>query len=476
MVQRWIQWSFLGFVLLGGCHYSFDVVRSEALCSDSIDNDHDGLTDCLDPDCAAKSECSGIEACGDGIDNDHDGLTDCDDNDCSASPACVGKENCTDGQDNDHDGKTDCDDEDCVDTPACTGETNCTDGVDNDANGKTDCDDDGCKQDLACLGPMPCNDNQVCESEYEDRRWCADCVPTCSLDDGEHYDYIVSHFLLPTSAEQAAQIGWDLDGDGDVDNDLGGLIALTGSGDATKMQSDANEMVQNGTYILLGRIIVNQWPKDDVVAVQIFDGNTNPTADATEDNLTGSGQALIAATAPRFDKLCGSLSDGRLLSGPGKFRLPLPLFYEVLYMTTEYGWIVTAPGGSVTETNWQHVIIAGGWTQATIDAELLPEMARYLSLRYKEDPQSNLADTIRNQIDGHCINTLPGCEDMVNGQGDCVVWDENPNTPVVTATELKCSWVSSFFRPTVDMDGDGIPDIFPIGVEVSAAVHVTISN
>jgi Zn-dependent metalloprotease len=59
------------------------------VCTDAIDNDLDGLTDCLDADCSADIACAPAEVCTDAIDNDLDGLTDCLDADCSADPACV---------------------------------------------------------------------------------------------------------------------------------------------------------------------------------------------------------------------------------------------------------------------------------------------------------------------------------------------------------------------------------------------------
>ena len=57
------------------------------VCSDGIDNDGDGFTDCEDADCEGDSDCA-LEICNDGIDNDEDGFTDCDDADCDTSPDC----------------------------------------------------------------------------------------------------------------------------------------------------------------------------------------------------------------------------------------------------------------------------------------------------------------------------------------------------------------------------------------------------
>ncbi len=62
---------------------------SNATCSDGLDNDGDGFTDCYDFDCwkdtvtiCSKAENSNA-SCSDGIDNDGDGFIDCDDYGCS---------------------------------------------------------------------------------------------------------------------------------------------------------------------------------------------------------------------------------------------------------------------------------------------------------------------------------------------------------------------------------------------------------
>jgi len=165
----------------GGC-----TNRSEGNCSDGIDNDGNGQTDCADPTCAGEicgqgCQClSGQKAernCYDGNDNDGDGKTDCADEDCAGAGCGDGgcfcfnghekEADCADMADNDSDMLTDCADDDCLgqvcqagtaltcdSTGACncnggapvneTGAALCRDRIDNDCDGLTDCEEADC--------------------------------------------------------------------------------------------------------------------------------------------------------------------------------------------------------------------------------------------------------------------------------------------------------------------------------------------
>jgi cysteine-rich repeat protein len=148
-------------------------------CANGVDDDHDGLTDCQDPDCA--SECSVETDCADQLDDDGDGFVDCADPDCAGNAACGAHEqDCTNALDDDGDGKIDCQDEDC---PACpSNETSCDDGFDNDQDGFADCADLDCT--AACGGT--CGDGTVLGIEQCDDGNTVDgdgCSATCVLED-----------------------------------------------------------------------------------------------------------------------------------------------------------------------------------------------------------------------------------------------------------------------------------------------------
>lgn len=142
-------------------------VLSKENCTDNVDNDGDGLTDCADSDCAGQCSAPAymappVEICNDQADNDWDGKIDCADEDCAMEPICSAEyaapvEICNDQADNDYDGKIDCLDDDCVGSQYCGGEDYaapfevCDDKKDNDYDGKIDCLDPDCQYDPVCM-------------------------------------------------------------------------------------------------------------------------------------------------------------------------------------------------------------------------------------------------------------------------------------------------------------------------------------
>lgn len=131
----------------------------DEICGNDVDDDDDGVMDCMDPDCTGKScapnmrciegvcDCaSSTESlCSDGLDEDCDGLRDCDDPDCATDAYCGAEASCSDGLDDDVDGLADCLDPGCAGMSGCEAfERSCGDMNDNDGDGRVDCDDPDC--------------------------------------------------------------------------------------------------------------------------------------------------------------------------------------------------------------------------------------------------------------------------------------------------------------------------------------------
>jgi hypothetical protein len=213
------------------------------ICNNGIDDDRDGSTDCIDPDCLGLPACVGGETevdCDDGVDDDGDGDTDCVDGDCAGDPACgpARETDCDDRLDDDDDGLTDCGDPDCARDPACAAvvETRCADGLDNDDDGATDCDDPDCVRDPACAAfvELDCangvDDDGDGTTDCDDRDCAADpaCEPGVELDcanglddDGDGAADCLDADCAGSAAcfERDCGNGLDDDADGDTDCD-----------------------------------------------------------------------------------------------------------------------------------------------------------------------------------------------------------------------------------------------------------------
>jgi hypothetical protein len=72
------------FILLTLCLPLF--VNAQEICNNNLDDDGDGLVDCLDGDCSSKP----CEICDNGIDDDGDAFIDCYDKECTRNIACSG--------------------------------------------------------------------------------------------------------------------------------------------------------------------------------------------------------------------------------------------------------------------------------------------------------------------------------------------------------------------------------------------------
>ena len=144
------------------------------ICDNQTDDDGDGKADCDDPDCAGASNCQPgevkTEICDNQTDDDGDGKADCDDPDCASAAHCQSGEKteiCDNQLDDDGDGKADCDDPDCASAAHCQSGAKteiCDNQTDDDGDGKADCDDPDCASAAYCQTTS----NEICDNELDD--------------------------------------------------------------------------------------------------------------------------------------------------------------------------------------------------------------------------------------------------------------------------------------------------------------------
>jgi hypothetical protein len=169
------------------CDLALNDCSSGAVCADTGLPSGNGV--CLEActthtDCRSGYYCDAAyggcfsspapETCDNGVDDDGDGLVDCmDTSSCQGAPACA-VETCDNVVDDNGDGLVDCMDPWCYTNPTwnCP-EIVCDDLVDNDQNDLFDCEDPSCQATMACAagagaaGEM-CTANNQCAANMND--------------------------------------------------------------------------------------------------------------------------------------------------------------------------------------------------------------------------------------------------------------------------------------------------------------------
>ena len=171
------------------------------ICSNRVDDDGDGVVDCVDSDCRDSEICrANPEFCSDGLDNDLDGDVDCVDSDCASSPMCG--EDCGNGVDDDGNDLADCEDPQCKGIDPACGEV-CGDGVDNDNDGDTDCADSDCEDVVPPCGDNPLVDGTVC-AYGEDPEHTCECADGIDNDEDGYTDTADLHCSGPFDDDESS--------------------------------------------------------------------------------------------------------------------------------------------------------------------------------------------------------------------------------------------------------------------------------
>ena len=330
-----------------------------------------------------------------------------------------------------------------------------------------------------CPAPV-CNDDGVCDAG-ESCLLCANdgCCTECDLPNmgGADYDFIVSEMYLPTSALEAGQNGVDIDGDGNIDNRLGSIIALLVSqGFDGDLNASLNQEIIDGSLLLATRVREND-PTDGDVAVQIFQAEIFDSTPL----LMGDDDVLIAADTPQDLFLCGQWDGGpELQTDPSDVTIAFPLpsigLLEVTLTAAQIRTVTDSDSeffgdSEVTANGMSNVMIGGGLSRDEIygPGGLIEFLGGFIQGMIDEG--GSTADTILNLFDGNCVamDDIPGCETIVAEEGTCLKDD------IIHVDELKCSaLLSSALAPDVDIDGDGENDLVSLGLRIVSAVPVTL--
>jgi len=225
--------------------------------------------------------------------------------------------------------------------------------------------------------------------------------------------------------------------DGPPKNTRGNLVAL-----AQQVGIDllVDEQIAKGKILLLTELGGTSIKEQPRATLQTFGGQD--TDQEPTNNFTGSAAIAIASKRQSGGLLEGPLHEGRLVA-TGRLLLPLPIWsplaaVPLVVLPIAVADLTYSPTGASGT-------IGGAMTQDDLDHQLLPLVAA--ALNWILDPKNTGVDpatkqTIRDTLDA-------------NHDGS------------ISVNEIRDSIIGRALVPDIDLDGDGQPEAYSIGVGVT---------
>lgn len=259
---------------------------------------------------------------------------------------------------------------------------------------------------------------------------------------GMHHHYILDSLMWPTTSNQAQLDGFDLDGDGTIDNQLGNVMATMAS-DGFDVQTPQDQAIARGTELMLADLQADGLTTATGAGYTMYVG-TNPSpapCSSSSDTVCGhhlTGTATFdAAATPRDPELVGSITGGHLTAGPGHLSMQLSVVTGTPVTLTLLAAHVKLTATSTAITTG---VIGGAIPMTDFHDKIYPAM------------QTSFATTIAADCTGQ---NPPACGCTQNSTGATLIqlFDAN-NDCVVSEPEIENnSLIHSLFASDVTVEG-----------------------
>ncbi len=276
---------------------------------------------------------------------------------------------------------------------------------------------------------------------------------------GDHHHYVLDSVTVPVDSTQAEALGFDLDGDGTIDNNLGNILsalvqASTGTIDP---QATVDTSVASGDILLLADLQALSLTTASNVGFSIYFGE-DPVP-APPDHLDGTGAFGVSSGTPDDSTVAGSIVSGALSGGPGTLALQIALPQASAIDLHLLAARVSSP--AVAAASIAGLRIGGAIPQADLDDEVVPAVHESVAAMIAQDCTGSGTDC--------------GCDVDSTGLTLLGIFDDNEDCAVPLEEIQQNSLVRTLLRTDVDTDGDGEPDALSCGVGATA-VAATFSD
>jgi hypothetical protein len=288
---------------------------------------------------------------------------------------------------------------------------------------------------------------------------------------GTHTTYVLDTVRVPSSPNDAQQIGLDIDGDGRPDNALGSLLASISSIGNIDIQASVDAQLATGGVILLADMQATSLTDATGVGLTLYLGDpatatpapcTNPDDPSTcGQHLMGTGTFTVDASSPTDATVVGSNVGGTFTGGPGNLTLQLALSADAAPLTVPLIGARVQTGVAATALSSGRM--GGAITVDDINMHILPAV-------------EDLITTVLAACTGGDPNC--GCPDGSSAATVMSTFDDNGDC-MVTLEELKMNTIISATLGNPDLDlldgsgnfnpnSDGVKESISLGVGFSA--------
>ena len=285
---------------------------------------------------------------------------------------------------------------------------------------------------------------------------------------GTDHTYVLSELKVPTSPNEATQLGLDIDGNGQADNALGGLLAALSSQADLDLNGTVNNQVVSGGIILLANLKATDLTEATGVGLHVYLGDpaTAMPAPCTDpENIETCGQHLMGDGM--FDvkmdygaKVVGTLVGGSFTGGPGEVTIELALADTASVPIHLIGARSTT---GVSESALTSGKLGGALKEEDIHNNLIPAVADLIASLL---------------VESECTGGDPCCPPDTTGEQVLSFFDDNGDC-AVTAEELEANSLISSTLGNPDLDlfdengdfnprQDGVKESLSLGIGFEA--------
>lgn len=287
---------------------------------------------------------------------------------------------------------------------------------------------------------------------------------------GTDHTYVIDSLTVPGSANEATQLGLDIDGNGQPDNALGGLLAALASQADLDLNMTVNEQVLSGGIVLLANLKATDLSNATGAGLHVYLGDettATPTPCTDPEDITTCGNHLTGDGM--FDvkmdygaKVVGTVVNGQYSGGPGEITIELALADVASVPIHLIGARATA---GVTATALASGKLGGALKDEDIHNDLIPAVADLIAALLESSGCDGTPD-------GGC------CPADTTGEQVLTFFDDNADC-AVTAEELEMNSLISSTIGNPDLDlfdengdfnprQDGVKDSLSLGIGFSA--------